>query len=45
MEPHSWFCFSSCGSTTIKRSGTGGEDGTYGIENYLQKRAVYFNYG
>lgn len=28
-----------------KRSGTGGEDGVYGIENYLQKRAVYFNYG
>ncbi|WP_049720999.1 aldehyde dehydrogenase [Gilvimarinus polysaccharolyticus] len=27
-----------------KRSGTGGEDGVYGIENYLQKRAVYFNY-
>ncbi len=27
-----------------KRSGTGGEDGIYGIENYLQKRAVYFNY-
>ncbi|WP_026971432.1 aldehyde dehydrogenase family protein [Aliagarivorans marinus] len=24
-----------------KRSGTGGEDGIYGIENYLQKRAVY----
>ncbi len=28
-----------------KRSGTGGEDGVYGIENYLQKRAVYFSYG
>ncbi|XPF94551.1 aldehyde dehydrogenase family protein [Colwellia sp. RE-S-Sl-9] len=27
-----------------KRSGTGGEDGIYGIEGYLQKRAVYFNY-
>lgn len=27
-----------------KRSGTGGEDGIYGIENYLQKRAVYLNY-
>ncbi|WP_027330207.1 aldehyde dehydrogenase family protein [Marinimicrobium agarilyticum] len=27
-----------------KRSGVGGEDGVYGIENYLQKRAVYFNY-
>lgn len=24
-----------------KRSGTGGEDGIYGIEEYLQKRAVY----
>ena len=28
-----------------KCSGTGGEDGIHGIENYLQKRAVYFNYG
>ncbi|MCM2679708.1 aldehyde dehydrogenase family protein [Echinimonas agarilytica] len=27
-----------------KRSGTGGEDGVYGIENYLQKRTIYFNY-
>lgn len=27
-----------------KRSGTGGEDGVYGIEGYLQKRAIYFNY-
>lgn len=27
-----------------KRSGIGGEDGVHGIENYLQKRAVYFNY-
>lgn len=27
-----------------KRSGIGGEDGTYGIEGYLQKRTVYLNY-
>ncbi len=27
-----------------KRSGIGGEDGVHGIENYLQKRAVYWNY-
>lgn len=27
-----------------KQSGTGGEDGVYGIEGYLQKRTVYFNY-
>ena len=27
-----------------KRSGIGGEDGVYGIEEYLQKRAIYFNY-
>ena len=27
-----------------KRSGIGGEDGVYGIEGYLQKRTVYFNY-
>ncbi|MBM7036106.1 aldehyde dehydrogenase family protein [Vibrio ulleungensis] len=27
-----------------KRSGTGGEDGIHGIENYLQKRTVYWNY-
>lgn len=27
-----------------KRSGTGGEDGVYGIENYLQKRAVYLSH-
>lgn len=27
-----------------KRSGTGGEDGVYGIEGYLQRRAVYINY-
>ncbi|QKX17570.1 aldehyde dehydrogenase family protein [Microbulbifer sp. YPW1] len=26
-----------------KRSGIGGEDGIYGIEGYLQKRAVYLN--
>lgn len=27
-----------------KRSGIGGEDGTYGIEEYLQKRVVYIKY-
>nr|WP_017202756.1 aldehyde dehydrogenase family protein [Microbacterium barkeri] len=27
-----------------KRSGVGGEDGVYGIENYLQRRSVYLNY-
>lgn len=27
-----------------KQSGTGGEDGVYGIEGYLQKRTIYFNY-
>ncbi len=27
-----------------KHSGIGGEDGVYGIENYLQKKVVYFNY-
>ncbi|WP_370979052.1 aldehyde dehydrogenase family protein [Agaribacterium sp. ZY112] len=27
-----------------KTSGTGGEDGVYGIDGYLQKRAIYFNY-
>lgn len=27
-----------------KRSGIGGEDGVHGIENYLQKRAIYLNY-
>lgn len=27
-----------------KRSGIGGEDGVHGIENYLQKRAVYIGY-
>lgn len=27
-----------------KQSGTGGEDGVYGIEGYLQKKTIYFNY-
>ena len=27
-----------------KTSGLGGEDGIYGIEGYLQKKAIYFNY-
>ncbi|MDW7692971.1 aldehyde dehydrogenase [Flammeovirgaceae bacterium SG7u.111] len=27
-----------------KTSGLGGEDGIYGIENYLQKRTIYMNY-
>ncbi|MBB3697378.1 aldehyde dehydrogenase [Flammeovirga yaeyamensis] len=27
-----------------KTSGIGGEDGIYGIEQYLQKRAIYLNY-
>ncbi len=27
-----------------KRSGTAGEDGVHGIENYLQKRAIYLSY-
>ncbi len=27
-----------------KRSGVGGEDGVYGIDNYLQRRTVYLNY-
>ncbi|QIA63565.1 aldehyde dehydrogenase family protein [Vibrio astriarenae] len=27
-----------------KRSGVGGEDGIHGIENYLQKRVVYWSY-
>jgi lactaldehyde dehydrogenase/glycolaldehyde dehydrogenase len=27
-----------------KRSGIGGEDGPYGLENYLQKRTVYLGY-
>lgn len=27
-----------------KRSGIGGEDGPYGLENYLQKRSVYLAY-
>jgi len=29
----------------FKRSGTGGEDGKYGLEFYLQKKTVYLNYG
>ncbi len=28
-----------------KQSGTGGEDGVFGIENYMQKRTIYMNYG
>ncbi len=28
-----------------KKSGIGGEDGIYGIEQYLQKRTIYMNYG
>ena len=27
-----------------KRSGQGGEDGIYGLEEYLQKRVVYIKY-
>ena len=27
-----------------KQSGTGGEDGVYGIDHYLQKRTIYLNY-
>lgn len=27
-----------------KKAGTGGEDGVYGIEQYLQKRTIYMNY-
>ena len=27
-----------------KLSGVGGEDGTYGVEGYLQKRTVYLKY-
>lgn len=27
-----------------KQSGTGGEDGIFGIENYLQKRTIYMDY-
>jgi len=30
--------------TGHKRSGLGGEDGIYGIENYLQKRTIYLDY-
>ena len=29
----------------FKKSGIGGEDGKYGLENYLQKKTVYVNYG
>lgn len=28
-----------------KLSGTGGEDGKYGLENYLEKKTFYVNYG
>ena len=28
----------------LKRSGTGGEDGKYGFEQYLEKKSVYLNY-
>jgi lactaldehyde dehydrogenase/glycolaldehyde dehydrogenase len=28
-----------------KKAGFGGEDGIYGIEQYLQKRTIYMNYG
>ncbi|GGB10844.1 aldehyde dehydrogenase [Agarivorans gilvus] len=31
--------------TGFKRSGVGGEDGKHGLEGYLQKKTVYFNYG
>ena len=31
--------------TGHKTSGIGGEDGVYGIENYLQKRTIYLNHG
>jgi lactaldehyde dehydrogenase/glycolaldehyde dehydrogenase len=27
-----------------KQSGIGGEDGIFGIENYLQKRTIYMDY-
>lgn len=29
----------------FKLSGTGGEDGKYGMENYLQKKTLYVNFG
>ena len=29
----------------FKLSGTGGEDGKYGMENYLQKKTFYVNFG
>jgi lactaldehyde dehydrogenase/glycolaldehyde dehydrogenase len=29
----------------FKLSGTGGEDGKYGLENYLQKKTFYVNFG
>ncbi|KAA3656636.1 MAG: aldehyde dehydrogenase family protein, partial [Calditrichaeota bacterium] len=28
----------------FKRSGTGGEDGKYGLENYLEKKTFYVNF-
>ncbi|MEM1062207.1 MAG: aldehyde dehydrogenase family protein, partial [Planctomycetota bacterium] len=27
-----------------KMSGTGGEDGRYGMENYLEKKTMYVNF-
>jgi len=29
----------------FKLSGTGGEDGKYGLENYLEKKTFYVNFG
>ncbi|MEM1095528.1 MAG: aldehyde dehydrogenase [Bacteroidota bacterium] len=29
----------------LKMSGTGGEDGKYGLENYLEKKTFYVNFG
>jgi lactaldehyde dehydrogenase/glycolaldehyde dehydrogenase len=29
----------------LKLSGTGGEDGKYGMENYLEKKTFYVNFG
>jgi lactaldehyde dehydrogenase/glycolaldehyde dehydrogenase len=31
--------------TGHKQSGLGGEDGKYGVDNYLQKKSMYVNYG
>ena len=28
----------------LKKSGCGGEDGKYGLEQYLDKKTVYLNY-